>query len=602
MKMSRHSLFSQNKNPQHKLFYYLLFLLLNCIWLSSQTITTIAGTGVSGFSGDGGPSTAAQLSQPYAVAVDTANNLYVAEIFNQRVRKVNSAGIITTYAGTGVNGYSGDGGPATSANVSNMRGIDADTRGNIYIADYTNNRLRKIDVNGVITTLAGTGPAASTGDGGLAVNAQLNGPYAAAADTLGNVYIADMLGNRVRKINPAGIISTYAGTGSSGYNGDGIAATSANLFYPSSLYLDTAGNLYIADYGHHRIRMVNTAGIISTVAGNGTGGFSGDGGPATAAQFNLPRGVTLDRNGNMYVADRLNNRIRKINSAGTISTLAGNGTAGFAGDGGPSINAQFNNPTKVTTDQLGNLFVADYNNQRVRKIHCLYLPKVLAVASSTNICVGDSVKLTGSGAISFTWSGGITNGNYAKPVANTTYTLTGSTGSNCASSSSVMITVHPAPSLTLSSNKVLLCKPSLQMATLTAIGATSFSWSTGEITSQIIVNPSVTTSYTATGISANGCKSEKVITQNVSTCANLESIENFDHQINIYPNPNSGIFTIQTEKGKIEIFSSLGKKVYEGLLSHQQIATIQLQVPSGLYFVRFYGEHTQQCKKIIVGQ
>ena len=334
----------------------------------SQTIDTIAGNGSWGFSGDGGPATAASLYYPTDVIVDGMGNRYISDINNLRIRKVTPAGIISTIAGNGTYGFSGDGGPATSAQLAYVYQLAVDAGGNLYIADYDNNRVRKVTSAGIISTIAGNGTYGFSGDGGPATSAALQRPVGVAVDGAGNVYFGDYSNHRIRKVTPAGIISTVAGNGTATFGGDGGPATSASLYYPLGISTDAGGNLYIADQGNQRIRKVTSSGIISTVAGNGTYGFSGDGGPATSASFSTVWDVTPDNRGNLYVADSDNYRIRKISASGLISTVAGNGTRGFSGDGGPAANASINYASGVATDTAGDLYIADQNNHRVRKV------------------------------------------------------------------------------------------------------------------------------------------------------------------------------------------------------------------------------------------
>jgi len=334
-------------------------------------ITTIAGNGVQAFSGDGGVSTAAQLNNPAGVVLDSAGNLYIADWGNSRIRRVDgTTDIITTVAGPG-----GDGGPATAAWLDQPLGVSVDSSGNLYIAE--NISIRRVDgATGVITTVAGNGTWGFSGDGGPATAAQLNGPVGVSVDGVGNLYIGDWGGDRIRRVDGAtGIITTVAGNGVSGFSGDGGPATAAQLSGPEGLSVDGAGNLYIADRYNHRIRRVDgVTGIITTVAGSGPsdqlgGGFSGDGGPATAAKLNMPHDVVLDSAGNLYIADSVNNRTRRVDGAtGMITTVAGNGVSGFSGDGGPATTAQLNFPISVSVDGVGNLFIADYDNQRIRRV------------------------------------------------------------------------------------------------------------------------------------------------------------------------------------------------------------------------------------------
>jgi uncharacterized protein (TIGR03437 family) len=331
--------------------------------VAGGVITTIAGNGIAGFGGDNVPATSAQLNLPRGIAVDASGNLYIADSGNNRIRAV-SGGVIGTVAGNGAPGFSGDNGPATAAQLQLPTGVAVDSAGSLYIADYYNNRIRRVS-SGTISTVAGKGIAGFSGDTGPATQALLNNPLTIAVDYAENIYLSDYGNNRIRKI-AAGVITTVAGNGASGYSGDGGSAISAQLHLPAGVALDAAGNLYIADAHNNVIRKVS-GGLISTLAGNGTAGFSGDSGPAASAQLNQPTGVALDGTGSVYIADSANNRVRKV-SAGVITTLAGNGTAGFAGDSGPAASAQLNQPAGVALDSSGNLYIADTANNRIRKI------------------------------------------------------------------------------------------------------------------------------------------------------------------------------------------------------------------------------------------
>jgi uncharacterized protein (TIGR03437 family) len=329
--------------------------------VSGGIITTVAGAGGGTFFGDGGPAPGGTLLNPEDVAVDPAGDLYVADSGNNCIRKV-SGGTITTVAGNGVPSFLGDGGSATSASLNEPSSVALDSAGNLYIADYLNGRIRKVS-GGRINTVAGGG--ATLGDGGPATSALLSGPSGVAVDSAGNLYIADTYNNRVRKVS-GGTITTFAGNGNAGYSGDGGSATSASLNLPERIALDSVGNLYIADSGNNRIRKVS-GGIITTVAGNGYEGYSGDGGLATSASLSDPSGVAVDPAGNILIADDLNNRIRKV-SGGMITTIAGNGAVAYAGDGGAAVGASFSNPSGVAVDSAGNVYIADTYSYRVREI------------------------------------------------------------------------------------------------------------------------------------------------------------------------------------------------------------------------------------------
>ena len=347
-------------------------------------IITYAGTGVAGYGGDGGAATSAQLNAPTGIFVDTHGNLYIAD--QQRIRMVNSVGIITTFAGTGTAGNGGDGGAAISAQLNNPSGISADiSGGNIYIADRDNSKIRMVNSAGIITTFAGTGVAGSSGDGGAATSAQLHGPTGVTVDNNGNLYIVDPNNRKIRMVTSTGIMTTFAGTGVAGSSGDGGKATSAQLNGPSGVGTDSSGNLYIVDNGNQKIRMVNNVGIITTFAGTGTLGFSGDGGSATSAKLFEPQCVATDVSGNVYISDFYMNKIRMVNGAGIITTIAGTGAYGFSGDGGAATSAQFNSPWGVSADTHGNVFIADRFNNKIRMVSQPQLPASPTLAPTPQV-------------------------------------------------------------------------------------------------------------------------------------------------------------------------------------------------------------------------
>ncbi|HTB10697.1 MAG TPA: IPT/TIG domain-containing protein [Bryobacteraceae bacterium] len=339
---------------------------------SAQIISTVAGNGTSGYTGNGGSATSAALGAPTGVAVDPDGNIYFAEQLNNLLREVNSTGTLSTFAGCYpatqclLSGL-GNGGPATGAFVS-PSDVTTDKAGNVYFSDNSHSLVRKVDTKGILTIVAGNSTASYSGDGVAATSAALNDPVGMAVDAAGNLYIADQLNNRIRKVSSAtGVISTVAGNGMYGFGGDGSAATSAMLAHPHGVAVDSAGNLYISDTLNFRVREVDTNGFIRTIAGNGMVGNTGDGGQATNASLTDPWGIQVDSSGNVYFADWLNNSVRKINTAGVISTIAGGGTGGL-GDGGPATSATLFAPEGIALDGAGNLYIADYSNNRIRKV------------------------------------------------------------------------------------------------------------------------------------------------------------------------------------------------------------------------------------------
>lgn len=353
---------------------------------AASDVNTIAGDGSLGYSGNGGAATSAELDYPVAGAVDSNGNVYVADDQVCVIREVTgSNGNINTVAGNGTCGYSGDGGAATSAELHFPNGIAVDSAGNLYIADTSNNRIRKVTAStGDISTFAGDGTAGYSGDGGSASSAELNGPSGVAVDFGGNVYIADAGNYRIRKVTAStGDISTVAGDGTEGTSGDGGSATSAELTALSGVTVDSGGNLYIAGYEPFRScrlcvmeyldsavrEVVASTGTINTFAGDYSEGYSGDGGSATSAELNGPSGLAVDPGGNVYIADMGNNVIREVTaSTGVINTIAGEGTAGYSGDGGLATSAEFDEPDAVAVDAAGNIYIADQYNERLRTV------------------------------------------------------------------------------------------------------------------------------------------------------------------------------------------------------------------------------------------
>ena len=313
-----------------------------------QIITTIAGTTFT-FPSSPLPALNVPLGLNQGIAVDTAGkNVYVGDLTNNLVIRFSPGGQMTVVAGNGIQGFSGDGGPATSASLNQPSGVAVDAAGNLYIADFNNNRIRKVSPAGTITTFAGNGVAAFSGDGGLATSASLSGPVGVAVDSVGNLYIVDKGNHRVREVS-GGTITTVAGGGST--VADGVSATTAFLNSPEAVAVDLHFNVYIADPGTNRIREVS-GGTINTVAGNGAAGIPSDGVAATSSPLNGPQGVAVDSAGNLYIADIFNNRVRRV-YGGIITTVAGNGARGFSGDGGPATSASLDYPYGVAVDSAG---------------------------------------------------------------------------------------------------------------------------------------------------------------------------------------------------------------------------------------------------------
>lgn len=339
-------------------------------------MSSAAGDGTAGYAGDGGVASAAQLNRPWGLGADKNGNLYIADRYNHVIRKMASDGTISTVAGSGLSGFSGTpGSPATDALFKFPAGVSV-SGDRIWIADTDNHRIRTVDAFGNLGTITyGSGQSGFGGDGGPAADASFNFPLSVVNDDAGNTYISDTLNHRIRKVNPQGVISTYAGTGQPGFSGDAGSALSARLNFPAGLALDENNNLYIADQFNHRVRKITSQGIISTVAGSGSAGYSGDGDLALQAQLNTPHGVALDGAGNLFIAEFNNHTVRKVDLSGVIYTLAGTGTAGYSGDGDSSVLAQMNVPTAVLPQPGGSsLYIADSVNNRVRRVDAVANP------------------------------------------------------------------------------------------------------------------------------------------------------------------------------------------------------------------------------------
>jgi uncharacterized protein (TIGR03437 family) len=415
--------------------------------IANATISTIAGNGNYKYGGDGGPSTSATLGGPTGVVADSAGNVNICDNFANRVRTINPFGIINLTAGISSPGYNGEFVPALQAAFADCQSIAMDSSGNLYVADTGNKRIRKITRSGSVLTVAGNGNNTFSGDGGAALLAALSLPQGVAVDQQGNVYIADTGNNRIRKVTPAGIITTIAGNGGADYSGDGGLATAAQLNSPVRLALDSSGNVYFSDNNNNVIRKISTSGIITTVAGNGSEGFSGDGKSALAASLNNPHGLAVDPSGGILICDSGNNRIRYVNPNGIISTVAGNGTNSLSGNGAPPLNTGIAFCADVSLDPSGNIYIADRNNARIRRIQPNPASLVLSETGFTFSAAVDA-SASSTHTISILNSGGGTIGWTA--IASTTSGGSGwlqispSQGLTSGTASPLTITANPA--------------------------------------------------------------------------------------------------------------------------------------------------------------
>lgn len=595
---------------------------------NTGVITTVAGNGTFGYTGNGGAATAATLAQPYAVTMDAAGNLYISDRFNYCVRKVNTAGIISTYAGTGVNGYTGDGGAATAARLSSLAGITLDGSGNLVIADANNSVVRKVNAStGIITTIAGTIYPGFMGDGGSAVSARLNSPTAVVYDASGNLYISDNLNNRIRRVTPSGTISTVIGTGTGAYSGDGGPCTVAEIYRPNGLWVDSvSGYLFFADDGNHVVRMVKPSGTISTVAGNNTGAFAGDGAAATAASVNNPYAVTMDNAGNLYISDRLNNRIRKVTPspvvcAGTTTLCTGSNTTvtpsvtgGVFRSGNTGI-ATVDASTGVVTAVGAGTATITYTTGTDRGTLTVTVSSVpSAITGTTTLCQGSTTTLssttTGGGwissdlAVATTTPGGVITGAGAG-TATITYSIG---GIGCYVTTIVSVSPLPDAGTITGTNNV--CEANTVTLTNTATGG---SWSssntsvatvsaTGVVTG--VVAGAATISYSA----SNSCGSaNKTLPFTVNSCPTyVKGATASVSELTIYPNPahsGNASFILTgpvTEQVTIVVTNVAGEKVTELTTTTNTTVELKLNQPSGIYFLSATTAHERYVSKIMV--
>lgn len=545
---------------------------------SAQIISTVAGTrGSAGYSGDGSAATAAQLYHPYSIAVDDAGNLYIGDGINAVIRKVSTTGIITTIAGTGTRGYTGDGGPATAAQLY-VGCITVDNAGNLYVAGQY--EVRKINSAGIISTVAGNGTFGFSGDGGPATAAQLH-PGDIAADHVGNLYISDYHNGRIRRVNSAGTISTFAGNGIlESRNESGVATAVAII--PQGLAVDKAGNLYVAD-GNFLIRKITPAGMISTVAGDGIHGYGGDGGSALRARLDMPYDMAIDLAGNVYIADYNNQRVRKVTTAGVITTIGGTGVEGYTGDGGLATNARITYPTCIVVDKTGNVFISDPMNHTARKITgCVAAddPGVIISASGNAVCAGTEITFTatsiyGGNTPTYEWkindkavpatgaifkSSSLANNDVVSCILTSSEACTLPVSSN-----TIAITIHPSPVVSFNAEIVVLPGQSATLSPVITGDIQQYQWSPPDgLSNTTIANPVVSPAKNATYelkvVSTDGCEGSGKVVVSIYKKILLPNAftPNDDIRNNIFRIPPGTTFQLQ----RFSVFNRWGEMIF----------------------------------------
>lgn len=559
------------------LFTSLISSVFCSIQITAQSvISTYAGTGTAG--SVNGAAASSTFYKPTSLACDAAGNVFVADFTSNKIRKITPAGIVSTYAGTGTPGSAN--GAAAVATFSNPNYIATDASGNVYVAESATSRIRKITTTGIVSTLV-----LMTNPNGLAFDG-VNSLYASTPNT-------------IYKIDLTTSVSTlYAGSNTTGST-DGPAA-SASFNQISGLVVDAFGNLYVTDAGNYKIRKVTPAGVVSTFAGSGTFGYLD--GAANVARFRTMFQMIFDASGNLLVVDGTSYRIRSITPSGVVSTYAGNGVSNVLN--GPIASAELGDPRGISKDASGNIFISEFTDNIIRKITpaCI-TPTITANVTNSVICLGNSITFNGSGANTYTWTAGVTdNVSYTPTITGVqNYTVTGAQTGSCtlSNTAAISVTVNSNPTVSITSSNTLIC--SGQTTSLTASGATSYTWNTSATTNVIAITPSTTTVYTVTGEDGNGCTNVATITQSVSTCTGNWLLSQVESPILIYPNPTKGIFTLElNETSSVLITNTLGQIIFnEKVPDGKHVLDIQNNI-KGLYFVTINNNNKIQTFKIVL--
>ncbi|MFY7885757.1 MAG: NHL repeat-containing protein, partial [Dolichospermum sp.] len=492
---------------QNYFFKPLLAVLLLCSTIAVKAqiyeVSTFAGSGTAGATN--GTGTAASFNNPQGVVVDVSGNIYVTDYNNHLIRKITNAGVVTTFAGTGTSGAVN--GTGTAASFRNPINIALDGSGNLYVADYGNNLIRKISTAGVVTTLAGSGSIGAANGTGTA--ASFYWPNGVAVDGAGNVYVADQGNHLIRKITAAGVVTTFAGSGTAGAtNGTG---TAASFNSPTGVAIDAAGNLYVSDYNNSSIRKITSAGVVTTLAGSGTTGATNATG--TAASFNKPYGVAVDGSGNVFVADRFNHLIRKITATGVVTTIAGSGTNATVNGIGTS--ASFSYPSRLTVDGLGNIFVSSGSENTIRKL-TLYCGTP-TISGNSAFCAGGSTTLTSSSASGYLWSTGETTQSITVNTVGSYSVRAIDAAAACTSAASTAVAVTstalPTTRTITPATPAATCATAVTLTSSTSAGNT-YQWKLNgiDIPGATAVTYSAATSgnYTVVAVTPQGCTSAAV--------------------------------------------------------------------------------------------